>query len=80
MIATMLFENTLLAEAAAGLSLGKIGSGLAVIGAALGIGRIGGQAAESIARQPEAAGKIFGAMILTAAFIEGVAFAAIFAG
>ncbi len=50
-----------------------IGAGLAVIGAAIGIGRIGGSAAESIARQPEAAGQIQTAMIITAALIEGVA-------
>ena len=39
----------------------------------IGIGMIGKAATESIARQPEAAGDIRGAMILTAAFIEGVA-------
>jgi F-type H+-transporting ATPase subunit c len=50
-----------------------IGAGLAAIGAGLGIGRIGGSAAEAIARQPEASGKIQGVVILTAAFIEGVA-------
>jgi F-type H+-transporting ATPase subunit c len=50
-----------------------IGAGLAVIGAAIGIGRIGGSATESIARQPEAAGAIQTAMIITAALIEGVA-------
>lgn len=50
-----------------------IGAGLAVIGAGLGIGRIGGSAMESIARQPEAAGKIQTAMIIAAALIEGVA-------
>ena len=49
-----------------------IGAGLAVLGTALGIGRIGGSAAESIARQPEAAGSIQTAMIITAALIEGV--------
>ncbi|TAE49619.1 MAG: ATP synthase F0 subunit C [Bacteroidetes bacterium] len=50
-----------------------IGAGLAVIGAGLGIGRLAASSVESIARQPEAAGDIRGAMILTAAFIEGVA-------
>src|SRR5439155_476424 len=50
---------------------------LGVIGAGLGIGRIGGQAVEAIARQPEASGDIRGAMILTAALIEGVALAAL---
>ena len=49
-----------------------IGAGLAVLGAALGIGRIGGSAAESIARQPEASANIQTAMIITAALIEGV--------
>jgi len=52
---------------------GAIGVGLIVIGAGLGIGRIGGSAVESIARQPEAADRIQPAMLLTAAFIEGVA-------
>ena len=32
-----------------------IGIGLALVGAGLGLGRIGGQAAEAIARQPEKA-------------------------
>jgi F-type H+-transporting ATPase subunit c len=52
-----------------------IGIGLAVIGAGLGIGRIGGQATEAIARQPQASGDIRGAMILTAALIEGATLA-----
>ncbi len=63
------------AEAAKSLygTLGAtIGAGLAVIGVALGIGRIGGSATESIARQPEAAASIQTAMIITAALIEGV--------
>lgn len=50
-----------------------VGAGLAVIGAGLGIGRIGGSAMEGIARQPEATGKIQTAMIIAAALIEGVA-------
>jgi F-type H+-transporting ATPase subunit c len=50
---------------------GAIGAGLAIIGGAAGIGRIGGSAVESMARQPEASGQINTAMILTAAFIEG---------
>jgi F-type H+-transporting ATPase subunit c len=50
-----------------------IGAGLAVIGAGIGIGRLAAASVESIARQPEASGDIRGAMILTAAFIEGVA-------
>ncbi|MEY5001993.1 MAG: hypothetical protein RLZZ211_2029 [Bacteroidota bacterium] len=46
---------------------------MAVLGAGLGIGRIGGSAVEGIARNPEAAGKIQTAMIIAAALIEGVA-------
>jgi F-type H+-transporting ATPase subunit c len=58
-------------------TLAAIGAGLAVIGAGLGIGRIGGQAMDAIARQPEAAGKIQTAMIIAAALIEGAALFAI---
>jgi len=47
-----------------------IGAGLAVIGAGIGIGRIGGSAMEGMARQPEAAGKIQGAMLVIAALVE----------
>lgn len=53
-----------------------IGAGLAVIGAGLGIGQIGGKAVEGIARQPEAAGDIRSNMILTAALVEGAALVA----
>ncbi len=59
------------------MKLKAIGAGLAVIGAGLGIGRIGGSACESIARQPEMAGQVQTAMIIAAALIEGAAFAAI---
>jgi F-type H+-transporting ATPase subunit c len=57
-----------------------IGMGLATMGAGLGIGRIGGQAVEGIARQPEASGRIVPNMIIAAALIEGVAFTAIILG
>jgi len=57
-----------------GIGLGAgLAAGLAVVGAGIGIGQIGGNAAQAIARQPEAAGKINSAMIITAAMIEGVA-------
>ncbi len=49
-----------------------IGAGLAIIGAGIGLGRIGASATEAIARQPEAAGAIQTAMIITAALLEGV--------
>ncbi|MCL2683464.1 MAG: ATP synthase F0 subunit C [Bacteroidales bacterium] len=52
---------------------GAIGAGIAAIGAGIGIGKIGGSALESIARQPEASGEIRTNMLLTAAFVEGVA-------
>ena len=54
-------------------TLAAVGAGLAVIGAGLGIGKVGGSAMEAIARQPEAASKIQTAMIIAAALIEGVA-------
>jgi F-type H+-transporting ATPase subunit c len=58
-------------------TLAAIGAGLAVIGAGIGLGQIGGKAVEAIARQPEASGDIRGAMILMAAFMEGAALIAI---
>ncbi|MFL5577331.1 MAG: ATP synthase F0 subunit C [Gemmatimonadaceae bacterium] len=60
-----------------GLMGAGIGAGLAVIGAGLGIGRIGGQAVEGMARQPEAAGTIQTAALILAALIEGAALFAI---
>jgi len=54
-----------------------IGAGIAAIGAGIGIGKIGGSALESIARQPESVGDIRSNMIVAAALIEGVAFFAI---
>ncbi len=57
-----------------GSGIGKgIAAGLAVIGAGIGIGRIGAGACEATARQPEMGGRIFVNMILTAALVEGVA-------
>ncbi len=50
---------------------GAIGAGLVIIGGAAGIGRIGGSATESMARQPEAAGSINGVALITAAMVEG---------
>ena len=59
---------------------GAIGAGLAAIGAGIGIGQIGKGAVEAIARQPEAINDIRANMILTAAFVEGVALFAVIAG
>ncbi len=58
-------------------NLSAIGAGLAVIGAGIGIGQIGGKAVEGIARQPEAASKIQTNMIIAAALVEGVALFAV---
>ncbi|MSR44921.1 MAG: ATP synthase F0 subunit C [Phycisphaerales bacterium] len=62
-----------------GLGAG-LACGLGAVGAGIGIGRIGGSAVEAIARQPEMAPRIFINMILTAAFVEGVALFAVVAG
>ncbi len=72
---------TVLLQAAAGATVGKmgaaLGAGLAAIGAGIGIGKIGASAMEAIARQPEAVGDIRSNMIVSAALIEGVAFFAV---
>ena len=61
--------------------LAKLGAalaaGIATIGAAMGIRKIGSSALESMARQPEAAGNIQTSMILAAAFVEGVSLFAV---
>ena len=54
-----------------------IGAGIAAIAAGIGIGRIGGNAMEAIARQPESTGDIRSNMIVIAALIEGVALLAL---
>ena len=69
------------APAAWGKGLGGgLAAGLAVVGAGLGIGRIGGGAVEAIARQPEMAGPIGTNMIITAALVEGAALFAVVVG
>ncbi len=76
MLLSMLLQAT-----ATAVGLGKLGAtlgaALAVIGAGLGIGKIGGSAMEAIARQPEASGDIRMSMIIAAALIEGVALLAV---
>jgi F-type H+-transporting ATPase subunit c len=63
------------------LSGGSIGAGLGaaitMIGAGYGFGRIGAAALESMARQPEVAGRILPAMIVIAALLEGATFFAL---
>jgi F-type H+-transporting ATPase subunit c len=60
----------------AGLGTG-VGMGLAVVGAGIGIGLVGFAALSGIARQPEQAGKIQGAMYVLAALVEGAAIVAL---
>ena len=72
------------AAVTSGSSMGKglavLGAGLAVVGGGLGIGLVGKGAVESIARQPEAAGKVQINMILAAALIEGATLFAVAVG
>ena len=68
----------LAAECLGALGCG-LGAGIATVGAGLGIGKIGGSAMDAIARQPAATGKIPPNMILTSAFVEGVALFAVVA-
>lgn len=68
MFSMMLLLDTSLALVGAG-----VGAGIVALGAALGIGKIGGAAMEAIARQPEASSKVQTAMIIASALIEGVA-------
>ena len=56
-----------------GQGLAGLGAGAAAIGAGIGVGRIGGSALESMARQPEVIGDIRSSMIVAAALVEGVA-------
>jgi F-type H+-transporting ATPase subunit c len=65
-------ENFALAYLGAGL-----GAGLAIIGAAIGVGIIGAKGVESMARQPEMSGEIRTAVIIFAALIEGLTFFAL---
>jgi F-type H+-transporting ATPase subunit c len=54
-----------------------LGAGITIVGAGWGFGRIGAAALESMARQPEVAGRIQTAMIVIAALLEGATFFAL---
>lgn len=56
---------------------GGLGMGLAIIGAGIGFGKIGGAALEGMARQPEVAPRIQTAMLIIAAMLEGATLAAV---
>ena len=67
--------NTLIVSGA-GIGAG-LGAALCIIGAGYGFGKIGSSALESMARQPEVAGKVQTAMIIIAALLEGATFFAL---
>ena len=77
----MLTHSTILLQAAAGLSLGKVGAALgaavAAFAAAFGIGKIGQASLEAGARQPEQAGHYRMTAIIVSALIEGACLFAI---
>jgi F-type H+-transporting ATPase subunit c len=58
-------------------AMAPIGAGLAIIGAGIGIGKIGASAMEAIARQPEVKGDVRMSMIIAAALVEGATLFAI---
>lgn len=80
-LAFLLLESSASAQEAVGMSfdaVGKgIGAGLVILGAGLGIGKIGGMAVEAMSRQPEVSGNIQTGMIIAAALIEGATFFAL---
>ena len=75
-----LFATPAMAEGDISISMNlgpAFGAGLVILGAGIAIGRIGGSAVESMARQPEVIGSIQTAMIISAALIEGATFFAL---
>ncbi len=79
--ATPLFAQTSTAPNTAVIAGGSVGAGLGagitIVGAGYGFGRIGSAALESMARQPEVAGRAQTAMIVIAALLEGATFFAL---
>lgn len=63
-----------------GYGVAALGAGVAALGAGVGIGRIGGDALQAMARQPEAMNDLRANMILMAALVEGTAFFAMVIG
>jgi F-type H+-transporting ATPase subunit c len=73
MLSSVLLQAQEVAPVSLTYGLAAIGAGISALAAGIGIGRIGGSAVESIARQPEAVNDIRSSMILAAALIEGAA-------
>src|SRR5206468_1734723 len=67
-------DHSLFSGGAVGAGLG---AALTIVGAGYGFGRIGAAALESMARQPEVAGRIGTSMIIIAALLEGATFFAL---
>ena len=58
-----------------GASIGVgIGAAFTIVGAGYGFGKIGAAALESMARQPEVAGRVQTGMLIIAALLEGATF------
>jgi F-type H+-transporting ATPase subunit c len=81
-LAVMLVATSAYAQPTPPTSIGVdfskfFGAGLVTVGAAYGIGKLASSALESMARQPEVAGNIQTAMIISAALIEGFTFFAL---
>ena len=68
---------TLMQAAGLGAMVAPLAAALAVFAAAWGIGKIGSNALEAMARQPEAAGSLQSAMIIAGGLIEGATLFAI---
>lgn len=71
---------SVLLDLGTGYGIAALGAGLAALGAGVGIGRIGGDAVQAMARQPESINDLRANMILTAALVEGAAFFAMVVG
>ncbi len=59
-------------------NISHLATGIAVFGAAIGVGLIGFRAVEAVGRNPGASGKILPLALVTAAFAEGLGILAIF--
>jgi len=59
------------------IALAVLSAAIIIVGAAVGIATIAKNAVNAISRQPEAGGRIFTAMIVGAALLEGVTFFAL---
>jgi ATP synthase F0 subunit c len=70
LVVLLVGADPLFAAEGAGIG-GGIGMGLSIIGIGIGIGLVGHSALSGIARQPEQAGAIQGAMFILAGLVEG---------